>query len=73
MSVSSTECQCFEHIAEYQVAVYKECRHAVIPSHFKSYLQRVHRVKDKQAEDIAEQVYSWLGLIEYASELQMPS
>jgi hypothetical protein len=45
----------------------------VLPSHIKSHLQRAHKVNHKQAEDIAERVRSWSGLIEYASELQAPS
>jgi hypothetical protein len=45
----------------------------VLPSHIKSHLQRAHKVNHKQAEDIAERVRSWSGLIKYASELQAPS
>jgi hypothetical protein len=65
--------QHFEHLAEYSIAICKECRHGVLPSHVKSYLQHTHKVKHKQAEGIAERVCSWPGLIEYASELQAPS
>ena len=65
--------QHFEHLAEYSIAICKECRHGVLPSYIKSHLQRMHRVKHKQAEEIAERVGSWPGLIEYASELQEPS
>jgi hypothetical protein len=67
------ECQHFEHIAEYQVAVCQGCRYSVWPSYIKSHLQRVHSVNDRQAEEIAERVRSWPGLIEYASELQAPT
>jgi hypothetical protein len=45
----------------------------VLPSYIKSYLQQAHKVKQKQAKDIAERVRSWPGLIEYASEIQVPS
>jgi hypothetical protein len=45
----------------------------VLLSHIKSHLQRTHKVKHKQARDIAERVRSWSGLIEYAGELQAPS
>jgi hypothetical protein len=51
----------------------QECRHGVLSSHIKSHLRRVHRIKHKQAEEIAESVRSWSGLIEYASEVQAPS
>jgi hypothetical protein len=44
----------------------------VLPSYIKSYLQRAHKVKQKQAKEIAERVRSWLGLMEYASEIQVP-
>jgi hypothetical protein len=65
--------QYFEPLAEYSIAICKECRHGVLPSHIKSHLQRAHKVNHKQAEDIAERVRSWSGLIKYASELQAPS
>jgi hypothetical protein len=45
-----------EHLAEYSIAICKECRHGVLPSHIKSYLQRAHKVKHKRAEDMAESV-----------------
>jgi hypothetical protein len=44
----------------------------VLPSHIKSHLQRIHRVKDRQANTIAERVRSLARLLEYASELQEP-
>jgi hypothetical protein len=45
----------------------------VLPSHIESHLQRVHRVKQKQAKHIAEKVRGWSGLTEYASEITVPS
>jgi hypothetical protein len=73
MAETDIEFQHFKHLAEYCIAVCKECRHGVLPSHIKSHLQRAHKVKQKQAEDIAERVRSWPGLIEYAREIQVPS
>ena len=73
MAETDIEVQHFEHLAEYSIAICKECRHGVLPSHIKSHLQHAHKVKQKQAEDIAERVRSWPGLIEYASEIQVPS
>jgi hypothetical protein len=73
MAETNIELQHFEHLAAYAIAVCKECRHGVLPSHIRSHLQRAHKVKQKQAEDIAERVRSWLGLVEYASEIQVPS
>jgi hypothetical protein len=73
MAETDVELQHFQHLAEYSIAICKDCRHGVLPSHIKSHLQRAHKVKDKQAENIAERVRSWAGLIEYASEIQVPS
>jgi hypothetical protein len=73
MAEIDIESQHFEHLAAYSIAICKECRHGVLPSHIKSHLQRAHKVKQRQAEDIAERVHSWLRLVEYASEIQVPS
>ena len=73
MAAESGEFQFFEHLAEYSVAICRECRHGVLPSHIESHLQRVHRVKHKQAKHIAEKVRGWSGLTEYASEITVPS
>jgi hypothetical protein len=48
----------FKHLAAYTLAVCKECRHGVLPSQIKSYLQRAYRVKSKQAELAADEVSS---------------
>jgi hypothetical protein len=45
----------------------------VLLSNIMSHLQRAHKVRQKQADVIAERVRGWAGLIEYASELQPPS
>ena len=63
----------FDHLAEHALAICKECRHGVLPSQIKNHLQRVHRMDSKQAESAAEKVGSRAGLIQYASELEMPS
>jgi hypothetical protein len=72
MAESSVASQHFEHLAEYALAVCRECRHGVLPSQIKSHVQRSHRVKRKEAELIADEVRNWAGLIEYASELEVP-
>jgi hypothetical protein len=36
-----------------------------------SHLQRAHRVKSKPAELVADEISSWAGLIEQASELEV--
>jgi hypothetical protein len=48
-------------------------RYGVLPSQVKSHLQRAHRVKRKEAESAADEINSWAGLIEYGSELEVPS
>jgi hypothetical protein len=73
MTESSIADVYFEHLVEYALAVCKECRHGALPSQIKSYLQRAHRVSRKQAELAAEDVGSWAGLIQYASQLEVPS
>jgi hypothetical protein len=70
---SSVAGEYFVHLVEYALAVCTECRHGVLPSQVKSHLQRAHRVKSKQAELVADEVSGWAGLIEYASELEVPS
>nr|GEZ17793.1 RecQ helicase L2 [Tanacetum cinerariifolium] len=73
MAESSVASKHFEHVVEYALAVCRECRHGVLPSHVKSHVQRAHPAKRKQAKAIAEEVGSWAGLIQYASELEVPS
>ena len=72
MTENSVAGEYFEHLAEYALAVCRKCRHGVLRSQVKSHLQRAHRVKRKQAEVVAEEVGSWAGLVEYASEVEVP-
>ena len=58
MAETDIEVQHFEHLAEYSIAICKECRHGVLPGHIKSHLQRMHRLKHRQADTIAERVRS---------------
>jgi hypothetical protein len=53
MTESSVTDKCFEHLVAYALAVCKECRHGILPSQVKSYLQRAHRVKGKDAEVVS--------------------
>ncbi|KAL1643247.1 hypothetical protein SLS61_009346 [Didymella pomorum] len=73
MAESSIASQHFEHLAEYALAVCRECRHGVLLSQIKSHVQRSHHVIRKEAELIADEVRNWAGLSEYASELNVPS
>jgi hypothetical protein len=58
MAESSVAGEHFEHLVEYALAVCKECRHGVLPSQIKSYVQRSYHAKRKKAELIADEVSS---------------
>jgi hypothetical protein len=73
MTEERVEYQYFEHLPEYSVAICKACRHGVLPSYVESYLHRTYKIKQSQACDVAERVGDWPSLIEYASELKVPS
>ena len=73
MAESSVAGEHFEHLVEYALAVCRECRHGILPSQIKSHVQRSHHVTRKKAELIVDEVRSWAGLIEYASEVEVPS
>ena len=65
-------CAFFEHLVEYQIAVCRECRHGVLPSHMESHLRQMHKVEHKVAERVAEGAREWAGLAAYASEVLVP-
>jgi hypothetical protein len=68
-----SESQYFEHVAEYSVAVCRECRYAVWPNQIKGHLQEQHNISRKVAEAVGQRVRSWAGLTLYPSELEIPS
>jgi superfamily II DNA helicase RecQ len=73
MDETSISCQYFEHLAEYSLAICLECRHSVWPSQIEGHLKTIHHIGCKQANIISEAVRTWAGLIQYPSELEMPS
>jgi hypothetical protein len=73
MSKPSTKCQYFEHVVEYSIAACRECQYAVWPDQIEGHLQRQHKVNRKGAEAVGQQIRSWAGLIQYPSELEVPS
>jgi hypothetical protein len=73
MSSTSPACQFFEHLAEYRVAVCRECRYAVWPDQIAGHLQKQHKKPRREAEAVGESIRSWPGLIQYPSELDAPS
>ncbi|KAF2741676.1 hypothetical protein M011DRAFT_497939 [Sporormia fimetaria CBS 119925] len=68
----SIECQYFEHLAEYAVAVYQECRYAVWPDQIEGLLQKQYQTSYEEAREVSKGIYSWAGLIRYGSELELP-
>ncbi|KAF7568858.1 hypothetical protein PtrM4_112730 [Pyrenophora tritici-repentis] len=73
MSKPSIECQYFEHVPEHSVAACRECRYAVWPDQIEGHLQKQHKVSYKEAEAVGQQVRSWAGLVQYPSELEVPT
>ena len=54
----------FDHLQEYSLAVCKECRHGVLPSHIAGHLMKAHRLLSKDAQLVAEEIESWAGLVQ---------
>ncbi|KAF7445726.1 DUF3505 domain containing protein [Pyrenophora tritici-repentis] len=73
MSEPSIECQYFEHVPEYSIAACRECRYAVWPDQIEGHLQKQHKVSYKEAEAVGQQVRSWARLVQYPSELEVPT
>ena len=73
MGESSAASKFFEHLPEYSLAICRECRYGVLPSHIPNHLQCHYRVTYKQAESIGEEVSSWANLFQYASQLEVPN
>lgn len=64
----------FYHQAEYQLAICKECRHAVWPDQITSHLEGGHhRLGWKHAESAGDEVRGWNGLIAFLSKLEVPA
>jgi hypothetical protein len=63
----------FHHLMEYQLAVCKECQYAIWPEQIGGHLHgKHHKLSQKKAQEIAEEVRGWPGLISFANELQIP-
>ena len=73
MSREDFEHQYFEHLAEYQVAVCRECRYAVWPDQIEGHVQKRHKQPQKKAKAIGDAVRGWADLLQYPSELEIPS
>ncbi|KAK4965595.1 hypothetical protein LTR66_012134, partial [Elasticomyces elasticus] len=67
MAGTQIEDEFFEHLAEYRLAICKECQHAVWPEQIESHVRgKNHKVERERAVLIAERVQEWPGLIVYA-------
>ncbi|KAI0604030.1 DUF3505 domain-containing protein, partial [Pyrenophora tritici-repentis] len=45
----------------------------IMPDQIEGHLQRQHKVSHKEAEAVGQQIRSWAGLVQYPSELEVPS
>ena len=73
MQAENIEHQYFEHVAEYHVAVCRECQYAIWPDQIEGHLQKQHKKLLKSAQAIGDAVRQWAGLIQYPSELKIPN
>jgi hypothetical protein len=69
----SMEFPYFHHLAEYQVAICKECQYAVWPDQIEGHLQEQHKIKRKDASRVGLEVRSWVSVMQYPSEFVAPS
>jgi superfamily II DNA helicase RecQ len=73
MAEASIACQYFHHLAEYRVAVCKECQYAVWPDQIEGHLHEQHKIQRRDASEIGSEVRRWAGVIQYPSEFVPPS
>lgn len=73
MQVGDNEQQMFEHLTEHQLAVCRECRYAVWPDQIEGHLQKQHKTSLKSAQAVGDAVRQWPGLLQYPSELEIPT
>ena len=73
MSARGVENRYFEHLAEYQIVVCRECRYAVWPDQIEGHLQKQHKKSLKSAQAVDNAVRQWPNLPQYPSELEIPS
>ena len=64
------EHQYFERIAEYPVAVCKECRYAVWPNQIEGHLRKLHKQPLRRAKTIANAIQQWANLLQQPSQLE---
>lgn len=73
MPAEDAEQQMFEHLADYQLAVCRECRYAVWPDQIERHLEKQHKKSLKSAQAVGDAVRQWPGLLQYPGELEIPS
>lgn len=63
----------FEHVPNWQIIVYKQCRCVVWPSEVAAHLtNKQHSQTQKFANKIREEVEQWQGVIQYPSGFDVP-
>jgi hypothetical protein len=73
MAEARIACQYFNHLADYQVAICKQCQYAVWPDQIEGHLQEQHKIKRKVASEVGLDIRSWAGIMQYPSEFVAPS
>ena len=64
----------FRHLEKWHIVVCKDCQYGVWPSHVKGHLTgKQHKIAAKEAQQIAEEVEEWPGIIQFPSEFEFPA
>ena len=58
---------------KHSVAACRECRYTVWLDQIEGHLQKQHKVSYKEAKAVRQQVRSWARLVQYPSELEVPT
>lgn len=60
----------FKHLAQHQLIICIECKHAVLPSRVKSHLGQAHgRIKTRERGKIEEEISQWRPLLRTEGDL----
>jgi hypothetical protein len=73
MAEARIACRYFNHLADYQVAICKQCQYAVWPDQIEGHLQEQHKIKRKETSEVGLDIRSWAGVMQHPSEFVAPS
>lgn len=73
MLADNTEQQIFKYLANYQLAVCRECQYTVQLDQIKGHLQKQYKKLLKRAQAISNTVCQQLSLLQYSSKLEILS